>query len=157
RLIGFALRSSISRPCVVIVGGCRGWFRTQPIPRVRVPPRSQPVRVLSPKTRLFVVPVSFEESFTFEDAYRVTGYWAAELRSPIQSANKYRSIRCAVVLHSLNIGFTLHRGSHDSFLFSASRNSSAVRTGLGSSSFGSNRHPPMPLCMRSSHLHSMPS
>src|SRR5699024_12719364 len=77
--------------------------------------------------------------------------------SPLRRPLKFSNRRSAVVLITLNIEITLHRGSHDIFLFSASRNSSAVRSGLGLSSFGSNRHPPMPLCMRSSHLHSMPS
>src|SRR5699024_6432370 len=59
-------------------GGCRGLFCIQPIPRVRVPPRSQPVRVLSPKTSLFVVPVSFEESFTSSYGDCVTRYFNAD-------------------------------------------------------------------------------
>src|SRR5699024_2869154 len=114
RLIGFALRSSISRPCVVIVGGCRGWFRTQPIPRVRVPQRLQPVRVLSPKTRLRVV-CSFEESFTSQNRYSVTAELVTSPRNPLRSLFKFRNRRCAMVLHSLNIKITLHRWCHGFF------------------------------------------
>src|SRR5699024_4389706 len=115
RLIGFALKSSISRPCVVIVGGHRGWFRTQPIPRVRVHRRLQPVRVLFPKTRLFVVPVSFEESFTFEDAYCVPRKFITTAWNPLRRPLKFRNRRCAVVLNALNIEITLHRGANHFF------------------------------------------
>src|SRR5699024_407823 len=95
--------------------GCRVLFRTQPIPRVRVPPRSQPVRVLSPKTRLFVVPVSFEESFTFEDAYRVTRKFITTAWNPRRSLLKFSNRRSAVILNALNIEITLHRGANHFF------------------------------------------
>src|SRR5699024_5702534 len=58
--------------------GCRVLFRTRPNLLNTVHRRLQPVRVLSPKTSLSVVPVSFEESFTSSYGDCVTRYFNAD-------------------------------------------------------------------------------